>query len=463
MPDGTVMVVEDDSVARGSLRRFFDNKGFRTIEAESGAQAIERARTARPQVAILDYRLPDTDGMALLQELRRQDPGVAIVLLTGHGSIELAVRAIKEGADQFLTKPVELPALLVMVERLIEGRRDRQIASAGRSRLLRSAVNPFVGESEAMKNLAERAARVAASSLPVLIHGETGVGKGVLAAWLHRNGPRSAEAFVDINCAGLSADLLETELFGHQKGAFTGAVASKDGLLEIADRGTAFLDEIGDIPASVQAKLLKVIEEQRFRRLGEVEDRQVDVRLIAASHRDLPERVAAGSFRSDLYYRINVVTLSVPPLRDRAVDVPILARELLARTTRELDRAGLTLAPSAEEALRRYGWPGNVRELRNVIERAALFARDSCISAADLELGDSGPGDAYDTPPLTLRDAERRHISAVLASHGGDVALTATALGISRSALYERLKKHGIHPPTTTRGASGQALPKEDS
>jgi DNA-binding NtrC family response regulator len=377
-------------------------------------------------------------------------------MLTAHGSIDLAVTAIKEGAEQFLTKPVELPTLLVVLERLIEQRRDRQASLASRSRSTREAVDPFLGESEAIRALETKARRVAPATACVLLQGESGTGKGVLARWLHDNGPRAEEAFVDLNCAGLSRDLLDSELFGYDKGAFTGAVAAKPGLIEVGHRGTLFLDEVGDADPQVQAKLLKVVEEQRFRRLGDVKDRQVDVRLVAATHHDLAARVRESRFREDLLYRISAVPLRVPPLRERGRDVILLARRLLERIGLEVGRPGLRLAGDAERALEAYHWPGNVRELRNVLERAALLAGSAELGADDVgEL--VGPRDAVrgagraaepgargEASRLSLRAAEKRHIQEVLREQGGDVRKAAAVLEVSRSALYERLKKHGI-------------------
>jgi len=458
VPERSILVVEDEVVPRTSLRRFFEAHGYRIIEAPTAAAALDCYRSLRPDVTILDYKLPDADGLEVLRSLRGLDADVPVVVLTGHGSIDLAVRAMKEGAEQFLTKPVELQALLTVVERLMDNHRNRQVVVARRSRQQRDAVDPFFGDSDVVHQLAERARRVAPSSLPVLIQGETGVGKGILASWLHHNGPRSSEAFVDLNCAGLSAELLETELFGHQKGAFTGAVVSKVGMLEIANHGTTFLDEIGDVPMEVQAKLLKVVEEQRFRRLGDVTDRQVDTRLIAASHRDLPQRIIDGRFRSDLYYRINGVSLHVPPLRERGADVVLLARLLLGRTAHELGREAVSLSPSAERALLSYRWPGNLRELRNVIERAVLLAVRPMLEARDLELG-AAPLPATHAPGLlSLKEAERGHILEVLEHHRGSWQAAATTLGLSRSAFYQKLKKHGIPRPSERRGGgAGEA------
>jgi DNA-binding NtrC family response regulator len=449
----TFLLVDDDDMIRGSLRSFLERHGHAVVEANCVAEAQARLRAARLDAAVVDFQLPDGDGLDVLRRLRAADASLPVVMLTAHGSIDLAVTAIKEGAEQFLTKPVELPTLLVVLERLIEQRRDRQASLASRSRSAREAVDPFLGESEAIRTLEARARRVAASSVCVLLQGESGTGKGVLARWLHQNGPRADEAFVDLNCAGLSRDLLDSELFGHEKGAFTGAVAVKPGLIEVAHRGTLFLDEVGDADAQVQAKLLKVLEEQRFRRLGDVKDRQVDMRLITATHHDLLTLVREGRFREDLLYRISAVPLRVPPVRERGRDVIVLARRLLERIAVEVGRPGLRLAADAERALEVYHWPGNVRELRNVLERAALLAGGSELRKGDIgELigpreqppraagRDAGDGASR----FSLDSAEKLHIEAVLREQEGDVRRAATVLGVSRSALYQRIKKHGI-------------------
>jgi len=447
----TFLLVDDDDMIRGSLRSFLERQGHVVVEADSVASAQARLRGARLDAAIVDFQLPDGDGLEVLRRLRAADASLPVVMLTAHGSIDLAVAAIKEGAEQFLTKPVELPILLVVLERLIDQRRDRQASLASRSRSAREAVDPFLGESEAIRTLEAQARRVAASSACVLLQGESGTGKGVLARWLHQNGPRADEAFVDLNCAGLSRDLLDSELFGHEKGAFTGAVAVKPGLIEVAHRGTLFLDEVGDADGQVQAKLLKVLEEQRFRRLGDVKDRQVDMRLITATHHDLPTLVREGRFREDLLYRISAVPLRVPPVRERGRDVIVLARRLLERIAVEVGRPGLRLAEDAERALEAYHWPGNVRELRNVLERAALLTGGSELGTDDIgelisprepQRGARHAGGQASR--LSLRSAERLHIEAVLREQEGDVRRAATVLGVSRSALYQRIKKHGI-------------------
>jgi len=441
-----LLVVEDQATIRFSIARYFRTSGFEVREAASVQQALESFRTAAPDAVIVDYNLPDGTAIDLLPTLQEIDASVPLIILTAHGSIDLAVRAIKEGAEHFITKPVELATLLSIVERALEHRRNRQARQAGRRGSVRRAIDPFLGESAAIRRLAEQAQRLAASSSPVLLQGETGTGKGVLARWLHDNGPRSEEAFVDLNCAGLTRDLMETELFGHEKGAFTGAAAAKPGLLEIAHRGTFFLDEVGDMDVVVQPKLLKVLEDQRFRRLGEVRDRQVDVRLIAGSHRDLARMVEQQTFRADLYYRINTITLQVPALRDRERDVVLLAHGQLARISAEVGRPGMSLDGAAEDALLAYSWPGNVRELRNVLERAVLLSDRNVLSVADLQLVAAAPQAPPASVGLTIEEAERRHIAAVLAANGGDVPRAASVLGVARSTLYKKLRPRPGRP-----------------
>jgi len=438
-----ILLVDDDEAVRLALGRFLSGKGFVPVEAADLASVRELVRVQSVDAAIVDFSLPDGDGLEVLRTLKAQDASLPVVLLTAHGTIDVAVRAIKEGAEQFLTKPVELPALLVVIERALETSRMRSVSLAGKASQERRAVDPFFGESPSIRKLAAEAARVAGSPLPVLIQGETGTGKGVLARWLHQHSPRADEPFVDLNCAGLSSELMESELFGHEKGAFTGAVASKPGLLEIAHRGTAFLDEVGDVDLQVQAKLLKAVEDLRFRRLGDVRDRQVDVRLIAATHRDLGRLVREEKFREDLYYRISALPLVMPPLRERGTDVALLARRLVETIGAELDRPGVRLSAGAEAVLTARSWPGNVRELRNVLERALLLSGGPILEAADLGPALAAGSDRTD-PRLTLAEAERRHIEAVLRVTGGVVPRAAEILGLSRSALYERIKKHGI-------------------
>jgi DNA-binding NtrC family response regulator len=447
-----ILIVDDEPGIRFGVRDFLETAGLEVDEADTVAGAEKAVREGRPDAVVLDHMLPDGTALDLLPRLKELDPSLPVLVLTGHASIDLAVRAVKEGADQFLAKPVELPALLVMLQRLLESRREKRRQIAGRARQARENVDPFTGTSAAIRALAEQARRLAASSSPILIEGETGTGKGVLARWLHRSGPRADEPFVDMNCAGLTREFLETELFGHEKGAYTGAVAAKPGLLEVAHRGVVFLDEIGDLDPQVQPKLLKVLEEKRFRRLGEVRDRQVDVQLLAASHQNLPQLVSERRFRSDLYFRISTIPLRVPPLRERGEDIPILAQGLLGTFANDLGRRGLRLSAAAERALGSHAWPGNVRELRNVLERAVLLSGRDVLEAEDLRFdgppAPPEPSRLQAAPPgdssLTLEELERVHIERVLRELGGRVAEASQRLGIPRSTLYQKIKKFGL-------------------
>jgi DNA-binding NtrC family response regulator len=394
--------------------------------------------------------LPDGDALQLLERFKAVDPNCPVIVLTGHASVDLAVRAIQEGASQFLTKPVRLSALETVIERALENDSMRRQDIARRSSGGARVIDPFAGKTAGMQELAAQAKKVVASDLPVLILGETGTGKGVLARWIHENGPRRRAPFVDLNCAGLSREFLDTELFGHEKGAFTGAVASKQGLFEVSHGGTLFLDEIGDVDPQLQPKLLKVVEEKRFRRLGDVTDRTVDVRLVGATHHDLESMARSGQFRADLYFRIATIPLTIPPLRQRVEDIPTLAEQMLTDIGRSVGRPHVTLSPSASRKMQSYAWPGNVRELRNALERAVLLAEHDALEECDFALtfhgGNAAP--AGEDLRLTLDQMECRHIERVLADEEWRVDRAAERLAVPRSSLYQKIKRFGIQMPS---------------
>jgi DNA-binding NtrC family response regulator len=393
----------------------------------------------------LDYSLPDGNAIELLPKLKAIDSGVPIILLTGHASIELAVRSIQLGAEQFLVKPVDLPALLVVLERALENQqnRRRQLARESLEQPQR-AVDPFIGSSLAIHRLEEQSRLAAATESPILIQGETGTGKSELARWLHRHSSRASEPMLELNCGGFSKEFLETELFGHEKGAFTGAVSTKVGLLEAANRGTVFLDEIGDMDLQIQPKILKALEEKRFRRLGGLQDRKVDFRLIAATHQKLDRLVEDQLFRSDLFYRISAIQIFAPPLRDRAEDIPAFAQIILNRLTSDCGRESMHLAQSAWTKLRQHAWPGNIRELRNVLERALMGAKSPQIEAVDLDFASSPEGKNQEGQSnQTLKELERHYIIQVLNEEGGHVDRAAKRLDIPRSTLYQKIKTYG--------------------
>ena len=444
MSEPTVLLVEDDSAVRHGIAAYLRANGLAVDEAETCQQAMERFRAVIHDVVVADYSLPDGTSLDILPQVKKLAEATPFVILTAHGSIDLAVRAIKDGAEQFLTKPVESKALLVLVRRLLQQQRLRKRQEIV-ARTQPGLLDPFVGRSLQIRQLEERARLMLDWDSPLLILGETGSGKGVLARWIHANGPRREEAFVNLNCAGLTRELLESELFGHERGAFTGAVNPKPGLLEVGHRGIVFLDEIGDMDPAIQPKLLKALEEKTFRRLGDVRDRHVDIRLVASTNLDLEEAVRSKRFRDDLYYRISTLTLRIPSLRERPDDVLVLGRSILASVCGRIGRAMPDLTPDAEEVLRRYPWPGNSRELANVLERSMILIKGDTLDAAGLGLETAMPA----PPPedgrlLTMREMERQHVERVLARTGGNVTEAAEILGIARRTLYDRMKRLGL-------------------
>jgi DNA-binding NtrC family response regulator len=438
-----ILVVEDDPVVRGLLHHLFRTHGFDVQEAGTAQDGEAAFRSGVPDLVIVDYLLPDGDGLELVTTLHRIDQRVPLIMLTGQSSVDLAVRAVKAGAEHFVAKPFDSSLLMVVVQRALESFRDRRRRVALSAREALHELDPFIGESRAIRALSTQASRVLEIQSTVLIEGETGTGKSVLAAWLHRHGPRAQEALVDINGAGLSRDLLEAELFGHERGAFTGAATSKLGLLEVAHRGTVFLDEIGEIAMDLQPRLLKVLEEKQFRRIGDVRSRSVDIRLIAATNRDLGQMVREGRFRPDLYFRINTIQLVIPPLRDRPEDIPHIARHLLDRMSQP---APIELTTGAVAALCEYDWPGNVRELRNALERAMLLAGGATrLDRSDLHFERSparSSPDLFTEEVMTLGEMERHYIEHVLQRANGAVDRAAAWLGIARSTLYQKLRRY---------------------
>ena len=434
----SILIVDDDARVRAGIASFLRARGLVVFEAETVQAAEGEFREQLPDLAIVDHRLPDGEGLDLIRTLHRIDERVPILMLTGHASFDLAVQAMKVGAENFLSKPIYPAALFVVVQRVLDGFRDRRRQLARNAHDVRSRLDPFAGDSVLVRELLAQAHQVLDSHTPILIEGETGTGKGVLARWFHEHGPRAEEPFVDINCAGLSRELLESELFGHERGSFTGAATSKLGLLEVAHRGTAFLDEIGQIDLAIQPRILKVVEEKRFRRVGDVRSHSVDVRLITATNRDLGKMAREGSFRSDLYYRINTIHLVIPPLRRRPEDIPALSRQVLDHlgTGRSIE-----VAPEAMRAMQAYMWPGNLREMRNVFERAVLLSGGATrLTVADLRF-EAGAEDG-DAEVLTLDELERRHVEHVVRLETGNIDRAAARLGVSRSTLYQKLKRY---------------------
>jgi DNA-binding NtrC family response regulator len=438
-----ILVVEDERELRELLDRYLTARGFEVTTAGNCAMAEELWRSAAPDLAILDYSLPDGNALQLIPRLKAVDPTIPVIILTGHGSIDLAVEAMKAGAEQFITKPAELSTLFVLIQRSLENQRNRRQQLAEKSHTRRRNPDPFLGESDAIQRLAELAHRVAPGDSPVLIQGETGTGKGVLARWLHDQGPRSSEPFVDLNCGGLPPDVLDDELFGHERGALAADEPGKPGLLEIAHRGTIFLDEVGDVDLQVQPKLLKVLEEKQFRRSRGVRDRYVNVRLLAATRQPMARMVQQKLFREDLYFRLSTVPIFIPPLRERIEDIPVLCSHILAGLSVDLSTGEFELSEGAVQALQGYSWPGNIRELRNVLERAVLITGNHALTENDLHFDAQIVSDLAGNGQFrTLDEVQRFYIEKVLRKENGRVEAAAKKLGIPRSSLYHKLKQY---------------------
>jgi DNA-binding NtrC family response regulator len=387
-------------------------------------------------------KLPDADGLSGLRRLREARPDARIVMMTGYGTIENAVEAVKAGAEDFLTKPVAADHLFHVLGRLADAKRLEVENRALKRELDEAGAELFWGESAAVASLLAEAKRVARSDALVVLTGESGTGKGALARQIHRWSARTAAPFVNVNCAGLSHDLLESELFGHEKGSFTGAASAKLGLFELAHRGTLFLDEVAEIDLSLQARLLKAIEEKRFHRVGGIAERVVDVRVIVATNRDLKGEVAAGRFRQDLYFRLNVLELLLPPLRERPADAPLLAGRFLAEFDAKTKRTPpRTLTPAAQRLLSVYSWPGNVREVRNLAERISILGTETAIDAPEITRLLGIPKEASGKSALpTLEEKEREYVAQVLRLTGGNKSAAAEILGITRATLYAKLR-----------------------
>ena len=450
-PRARILVVEDDAALRRIAEYRLADAGYEVLLAEDGRAGLAMFADRSPDLVVTDLRMPGGDGETLFDEILRRDPATPIIVMTGHGTVEGAVGALKRGVAHYLTKPVSWDELLVVVAKELERAALRREILRLRGELReRFSVEGMIGASRVVRAVQETVARLVDADVPVLIEGESGTGKDLIARALHFQGRRAAGPFVPVNCAAIPRDLIESELFGHEAGSFTGAVREHRGAFEQAHGGTLFLDEIGDIPLAAQPALLRVLSEKRVRRVGGEGSRAVDVRVVAATNRDLRAAVAAGDFREDLFYRLAVVPLRLPALRERGDDVLLLARQLAARAAgREVQFSG-----SADEALRRHPWPGNVRELENVIARAVLLsARKDLIDAPDLGLAPATSGlppatpDDFPEEGVDLAQIERDWIRRALERTRGNRTRAAKLLGISRQTLLYRMEKHGVDIP----------------
>ncbi|MBI4247811.1 MAG: sigma-54-dependent Fis family transcriptional regulator [Candidatus Rokubacteria bacterium] len=446
-----ILIVDDEPAIQSTLRGVLEDEGYRVTAVGSGPQAISVLADEAPELVFLDVWMPGLDGLDTLVQLKHLRPEATVVMISGHGTIETAVKATRLGAYDFIEKPLSLEKTLLTVSRALErARLERENASL-RERLAERL--EIIGTSPAVQHLREQIATAAPTNGRVLVHGEHGSGKELVARAIHTLSARRDRPFVEVNCAAIPEELIESELFGHEKGAFTGALARRRGRFELADGGTLFLDEIGDMSLKTQAKVLRALEEQSFERVGGRETIKVDVRIIAASNRDLPALIAGGRFRDDLYYRLNVIPIEVPPLRERRDDIPLLTDHFIRAFSAENGKRIKTVAPEALAYFLAYEWPGNVRELRNMVERLVIMAPRDQIGIDDLPapLRPKDAAPAAEVKERSLREArdnfERAYILAELRANDWNMTRAAERLGIERSHLYRKIKAYGIAAP----------------
>ncbi len=448
-----ILIVDDEKNQREMLEGFLRKQGYGAQAVEDGQKALEYFRGGSFDLVLTDYRMPGMDGVQLLREIKRLNPEGVVVIMTAYGTVSTAVAAMKKGAYDYLTKPIDLDELLLLIQRVEReaslGRENRELKEQLRARF---KVDFIVSTSRRMEEALNLVGRVAQSQATVLILGESGTGKELIARAIHYSSPRVEKPFVKMNCAALPENLLESELFGHEKGAFTGAVARRIGRFEQADQGSIFLDEIGDLSPSLQMKLLRVLQEKEFERVGSNQTIQTDVRVIAATNRNLEAAIQKGGFREDLYYRLNVVTISLPPLRERKEDIPALIEHFLKKYNRENNKKVGSLSKEARDLLIQYDYPGNVRELENIIERAVVLCRGEILTTQDLPLNlRDVKMEAFlerakrgRSLPDALEEIERQEIVKALEKFSGVQTKAAEDLGISERVLRYKMKKHKI-------------------
>jgi len=444
----SILVVDDDEIFKKMICRELSFLGHSVSTSSSGEEAVKTIEENKPDVVLLDIKLPGIDGIETLKVLKEQSPTTEIVMLTGHGTIDNAISSMKTGAYDYLTKPCRLDELTNVIQKAYEKVRLLRRNNILESELVRrDAFTEVIGESHLFRETLDMAVKVAGTNCTVLIQGESGVGKELIARLIHHSSPRKGKPFVVVDCSSLQETLLESELFGHEKGAFTGAYSLKHGLLEVADSGTLFMDEIGEISPGIQAKLLRMLESGTFRRVGGTRDTKVDVRIVVATNRNLIRMTQEDKFRDDLYYRLNVICISIPPLRNRKEDIPMLVKYFL-KNVPGVGAVDKEVTSDAMELLMRYEWPGNIREVQNVVHRAAILSEDEFIKPGDLPskfygetIFASGSGKDILTP---LEDIEKRYISMLLERFHGHRGKVARALKMSERNLYRRIRKYGL-------------------
>jgi two-component system NtrC family response regulator len=452
MKDYNILVIDDEAAQRDVLTGYLKKKGYKIFSASSGKEGIETARTNSVDIILSDFKMPDLNGIEVLEHVKKLNPEISFVIVTAYGTVENAVKAMRLGAFDYISKPVDLDELDLMIERIIEHKNLKSENQLLKTQLQEKyKISSIVSQSQKMEEVINVAARVADSKANVLITGENGTGKEVLAKAIHYISPRKDAAFVAVNVPALTETLLESELFGHEKGAFTGADKMKKGRFEIADGGTIFLDEVGDIPQSIQVKLLRVLQEHQFERVGGTEKIEVDVRIIAATNKNLDEKIKDGTFREDLYYRLNVVSVKIPPLRERKEDILPMIESFIDKYSKENNKVKLDISKEAADVLMKYNYPGNVRELENIIERAVVLTRGNVITLNDLPINIKGFKEEKTLAALgkgTLTEQveaiEKQLIFDALQESGGNQTKAGKLLGLTERNLRYKLKKYNI-------------------
>ena len=441
-----ILVVDDEEIVRSSLVDWLREDGYHAEAASDGFEALQKMKERRWDIALVDLKMPKMDGLELMERMKEMDPDIQVIIITAYATVHTAVQAMKKGAYDYLVKPFNPEEISLLIERLIQSKELAREVSFLRKELTKQyRFHDLVSKSPKMQQVFEFARTVAKSNSNILILGESGTGKELLARAIHNESPRANGPFVAVSCVALPETLLESELFGHEKGAFTDAITQKKGKFELAHGGTLFLDEIGDISPKLQLALLRVLEEREFTRVGGTQPIRVDVRIIAATNRDLKRAVDEGQFRDDLYYRLNVISIKIPPLRERREDIPLLAQHFVEKFNIELGKRVERISEEAMKKLMAYHWPGNVRELENVIERAMVITKGSVIRPEEIQLP------TEETPPAedkSLRAVERAHILRVLEENNWNVQRSAQILGIDRVTLYNKMKRYGIKRPS---------------
>jgi DNA-binding NtrC family response regulator len=444
----SILIVDDEAIVLDSLAGWFRQDGYRVETAKSGKEALRLLADRSFDIALVDIKMPGMDGLELQQRMAEADPNLTVVIMTAYASVESAVKALKAGAYDYVTKPFDPEELSHLVQRASEHRTLKSENVRLKERLEEiSTPDPIVGTSAGMERVRELIGAVADSDATVLVKGESGTGKELVARAIHARSPRRYGPLVVVNCGALAEGVLESELFGHEKGAFTGAHEKHKGKFELADGGTIFLDEIGDVSQKVQVELLRVIEDKAVVRVGGQEPIRVDFRVVAATNQDLEEMVERGAFREDLFWRLNVFTIEIPPLRRRPEDIPALAHHFLDHYTQAMNRRPMELAPEALDALRSYSWPGNVRELQNALERAVVVGTPPTVRVADLPVRVTRSQEREEPAGRSLEEVERVHVRAILDDLGWNISQAAKELGIDRGTLYNKIKKYGLERP----------------